>query len=354
MRTNKPKISIIIPVYGVELYIEDCIRSVMVQDYTGQLECILVDDCSPDKSIEIAEQVISAYRGCINFRIIHHEKNKGLSGARNTGISNATGEYVYLLDSDDEIVVNCISALVEPLMDHSFDMVIGDYRAIGTDKEFQKLNMVTGETYFGNSIPASYYHGKWMQIAVNKLYSIDYLTRENLVFKEGLIHEDELWSLEIAASAKNICGVKKETYIYKIREDSITTAITQGKADRKLKALMTIHKEYHDFAASRNILVHPDYFMLYEKAASLPLVWAEKMCKEKVKKTLSELRDLSHISFLDFIRMHKLNIKKYILYAHIALPGFLAWWWYTLVTKTFVGAHSAIKSFCVSRKQSEI
>ena len=106
------KVSIIIPVYNVEAYIEDCIASVMAQDYE-QLEVLIVDDCTPDQSISIVEKMISGYEGPHTYRIIRHAKNGGQSAARNSGISEAAGELIYFLDSDDYICEKAISNLVE-------------------------------------------------------------------------------------------------------------------------------------------------------------------------------------------------------------------------------------------------
>ena len=86
-------VSIIIPVYNVSLYIERCIKSVMNQTYQD-IECILVNDASPDNSITIAERLIADYDGSIQFRILNHEHNKGQSAARNTGIKAASGDYI--------------------------------------------------------------------------------------------------------------------------------------------------------------------------------------------------------------------------------------------------------------------
>ena len=73
-----PKISIIIPIYNVEEYITECLQSVMRQTYKGHIECILVDDCGKDNSISVAEHLIADYKGQIEFRILHHERNRGL------------------------------------------------------------------------------------------------------------------------------------------------------------------------------------------------------------------------------------------------------------------------------------
>ena len=137
----KYSVSIIVPVYGVESYIEDCVRSVMAQDYDGPLECVLVNDCTPDRSIEMAKQVLSDYKGAIEFRIVTHERNQGLSGARNTGIKESKGEYVYLLDSDDEISSNCISSLVAPLAIKRYEMVVGEYAVQGAEDIYPHANV---------------------------------------------------------------------------------------------------------------------------------------------------------------------------------------------------------------------
>lgn len=87
----KIELSMIIPVYNVEKYIEKCIQSVINQTYSGGIECIIVDDCSPDASMEIVERILNGYNGPIRFMIKHRQKNGGLSAARNEGIHMAHG-----------------------------------------------------------------------------------------------------------------------------------------------------------------------------------------------------------------------------------------------------------------------
>ena len=88
------KVSIIIPVYNVSAYIERCVRSVMRQTYS-HIECILVDDATQDDSIGQCKQMIAVYQGPIQFLILSHQQNRGLSAARNTATDAATGEYVF-------------------------------------------------------------------------------------------------------------------------------------------------------------------------------------------------------------------------------------------------------------------
>ena len=94
-------ISIIIPIYNAEKYIFRCIKSVMNQKISGfGIECILIDDCSQDDSILIANNIIDDYTGDIIFKMIRNETNKGLSASRNIGIQLSSGEYLFFLDSD--------------------------------------------------------------------------------------------------------------------------------------------------------------------------------------------------------------------------------------------------------------
>ena len=106
------KVTIIIPVYNVAPYIIRCLQSVVAQTYYD-IECILIDDCGTDNSIQLTEQYINRYNGAIHFTIVRHQQNIGLSAARNTGLKNATGEYIYFMDSDDAITPDCIEILTD-------------------------------------------------------------------------------------------------------------------------------------------------------------------------------------------------------------------------------------------------
>lgn len=120
------KVSILVPVYGVENYIERCARSLFEQTYEN-IEFVFVDDCSPDNSIQELEKIIKNYpnrKGQI--KIIHHEKNIGLSGARHTAINNATGDFVIHVDSDDWMDLNTVEKLVNKQIVTNADIVSCD------------------------------------------------------------------------------------------------------------------------------------------------------------------------------------------------------------------------------------
>ena len=117
------KVSILVPVYGVEKYIEKCVRSLMTQTYKN-IEYVFVNDCTKDKSIEIIESVINEYPDRKNSVIIvNHEQNSGLGAARNTAIKNATGEFIMHVDSDDFIRKECVQKCVEAQQSVDADVV---------------------------------------------------------------------------------------------------------------------------------------------------------------------------------------------------------------------------------------
>ncbi len=212
------KVSIIIPVYNVSNYIERCIRSVMHQTYFD-IECILIDDCTPDDSLLKCEKLINAYTGSTKFVILHHEQNRGLSAARNTGMTIATGEYIYFLDSDDWISFDCIEKMVNALNgDYSIEMVMGGIRRVGDEKQWN--HFLKKGIYISNFIDYACSY-KIYTMAWNKLIRLDFLRKNNLFFQEGLLHEDELWNIQMACFLSKIASLEDITYYYQIRFGSI-------------------------------------------------------------------------------------------------------------------------------------
>lgn len=225
--TLKAKVSIVIPIYNVAAYIGDCLRSVYGQTYP-QLEVVLVDDVTPDDSMEQAAPWIQKLQEKFEVKIISHSVNKGLSAARNTGMKEATGDWIYFLDSDDEITPNCIELMVAEVVKHpDVDFVIGNVKFVGSTWDFP---LKCSAYVAGNeNILHDYTTYKWYMMAWNRLYKKTYILQHNLYFKEGLLHEDELYSFQVATTAQAMAAVYEETYIYKVRSVGSITA------QRKLK-----------------------------------------------------------------------------------------------------------------------
>ena len=220
------KISIIVPVYNVSDYIVRCWDSIRNQSYKN-LEVLFIDDCGTDDSIAKLEACISSFEDC-NVKILHHARNRGLSAARNTGLEAATGDYVYFLDSDDDITPYCIESLVAPLSERNYDLVIGDYSVVG-EGGYLPLNLGEGAVETNDEVMRTYAAGDWYVMAWNKLCRREFLLENNLFFKEGLIHEDVLWTFKVACKAENLYVVKKPVYNYYVRSSSIMTSMSIEK-----------------------------------------------------------------------------------------------------------------------------
>ena len=254
MDTNKasakslplPAVSIVVPVYGVEKYVGRCFDSVAAQTYPN-LECVFVDDRGPDASMDVLRERIAAYRGNVRFRVVRHERNRGLSAARNTGADAATGEYVYFLDSDDLLTPDCVALLAEPLRERRVDFVLGNYASGGDRSCFIPVKAADGFIRGNAEIRARYLRGEWFMMAWNRLVKREFLVRENLRFAEGLLHEDNLWSFQLACVAESMCVVRAPTYVYTIRGNSIMTA----KSRKNLDSLVRIADEMDTFARER-------------------------------------------------------------------------------------------------------
>ena len=224
-------ISIIIPVYNVAPYIEACLKSVMRQTYGGKMECIIVDDCGTDDSIAIVERMTIAYHGAIRFRTLHHDRNRGLSAARNTGTIAATGDYIYYLDSDDEIACNCIEKLAEPVMqDDTIEMVQGNEQIVAFSDEnsrhletFERPESVDYKDRI--SIRKHFFErNRKSHYAWNRLVRKDFIIRNSLFFKEGLLWEDDLWLFFVMKHVEHLYVIGDVTYFYFVRPNSISNS----------------------------------------------------------------------------------------------------------------------------------
>lgn len=231
-------VSIIVPIYNVSLYISDCLRSIYEQTYP-YLEVILVNDATPDDSMEQAAPWIEKLREKFEVKVVTHSQNRGLSAARNTGIRTSTTNWVYFLDSDDEIVPFCIELLVGQVeLYPNVDFVIGGVKVVGSNWKYP----LTCQPYVDNNkeILQDYVNGKWYVMAVNHLYRKEYLLQNDLFFKEGIYHEDMLYSFQIAMTAQTMAVVCLDTYIYKVRS---VGSITSHRKRKNFEDLILINSE---------------------------------------------------------------------------------------------------------------
>lgn len=246
------KVSIIVPVHKAEAHIEDCVRSVIAQTYSD-LELILVDDRGGDRSIEVAERTLKE-GGFDNYTIVRHDSNRGAAAARNSGIDVSTGDYLFFLDSDDELSPDCISRLVEPLSVRKYDCVVCAFEEIGGEGSLPLLQLPGGPIESREEILEAYRDGKLFIMPFNKLCRRDFIVEKRLYFDTSLKFEDELWSLAHAVNTGSMFVLEDRLYKYKRHPGSMTTG---SDYPDKFKACCRIAERMYQYLIDNDLKTDP-------------------------------------------------------------------------------------------------
>ena len=227
---NNPLVSVIVPVYNVEQYLDECLNSIYQQTYEN-LEIIVVEDCSTDNSLNTLIKYLEDSR----VKLIQHEKNSGLSAARNTGIDAAKGDYIMFVDSDDLVHLSLIELCVKYAIVNDADLITYNFKAFedGTKlspqlelSDVDNLKVLEqGENYFNQQ------HFAWL-----KFIRTDLLKSRNLYFPVGLYYEDWPFHWELGLIANKKIHIPAELLLYRQRKTSIT-----GSSGKKLLDLFKVH-----------------------------------------------------------------------------------------------------------------
>lgn len=232
-------ISVIIPVYKVEKYIRRCLQSLIDQKSDGfHIECLIVDDCSPDGSMNIVKDMIDNYEGTsITFKLIRHEMNRGLSEARNSGIKEATGDYLFFIDSDDDILENTFKSFVSHAISNPLaDLIMGN--ALSTEDcslSNMSVTKIDNTSYLIKDKRTIMYNVLTRQIdrhAWNKLIRRSLIVENDLFFDKGLLYEDIIWTYRLFSTVSSVLIVPELTYMYEYNPSSIVH--TQAERSRQI------------------------------------------------------------------------------------------------------------------------
>ena len=221
---NEPKISVVIPVYNVERYLAECVDSVLEQTM-GDFEIILVDDGATDSSGAMCDDYAARDP---RVRVIHRP-NGGLSAARNTGLDAAAGEYVYFLDSDDYIAPNTLQKLHALAEREGADVVFFDAWVFFTDCEPDpKVYQYHRSRDYGckpgrEMLPELLDTDEYRTAVPLMLFRRGYMAEQGLRFREGILHEDELFTFYVYHGNGRIAHCHEEFYARRMRPASIMT-----------------------------------------------------------------------------------------------------------------------------------
>jgi glycosyltransferase involved in cell wall biosynthesis len=230
MTNYKYKVTIGMPVYGVEKYIRKCLLSVLEQSFNEEIEILVVDDLGPDKSMDIVKELQATHSNGKNIRIITQPQNMGCWAARNKILDEAQGEYLLLVDSDDYISHDAVEIMVKTAEKYHAEAVYGSVQSIdeeGNPKDFSigdmKLPFKTLlekdqlASYANQSLHATLYNFIW-----NVLLRMDFLKRNNLRFHETRASDDIMFETDLQPLIERAVLLPDITYYYVLRPGSLS------------------------------------------------------------------------------------------------------------------------------------
>ena len=223
-------ISVIVPVYNVEKYLDKCLESLLNQHYSD-MEIVVVDDKSTDGSLNIAKK----YEKHTNVKVVAKEKNSGLSDTRNVGIKESCGQYIMFLDSDDYVENGCIAKIQGIIEKENAPDIIyfGYYEEYeSTDKQLIKYGYVSAKnrSFTGEKFALEELKQRNLYAAACfGVYKRAFIVENQLYFESGILHEDELWTPQVILRANKVYTSDYVFYHYLRRNGSITRSGNKTK-----------------------------------------------------------------------------------------------------------------------------
>ena len=315
----KPLLTVVIPVYNVEKYLNRCLESILIQEWKNY-DIIMVDDGSTDRSPQICDDYVKAY----DFISVIHKENGGLSDARNTGLSQAKGEYVYFPDSDDWLEPDTFIALAEALESQKFDIISFNREFIKGEEDVIISDPVENQVFEGKDAFVHMLKHSYITGFVNdKIYRKSLFVDHDILFPKGKYYEDLGTNYKLFLSAKKVYATNQKYYHYLIDNPD---SITQSWNEKKFRDMLGFYKEvfYSDFVRSQlnqeELHISQLYYVnglthilasLYK--AKLHKYYSEitsevKQELEKNKMTCSEIKSIPNRNKYLLYRLHLLKL----------------------------------------------
>lgn len=309
----KALVSIIIPVYNTDEFLEECLDSVINQTYS-KLEIIAVNDGSTDRSLEILKGYANKNK---NFKIIN-QKNSGPSIARNQGIQMAKGKYIYFLDSDDYILPNTFEDLIKVMERNNLDLLrFGAEAFIDNVKVNKNLNKYD----FTNDFDPEkvYKKNEFLRKSLKTftsspvLYIVkkDLLIKNNIMFKPNIVHEDDLFTLELFL---NINAAMYQPILYykrRYRDESITITKNKAKLRKSFDSRIIIYNELVKLLEEYQEKNEIDLIKMKMRTVLATLIYSDIKDKKHKKKQIKNLKNLKKYDYVYFTI--KGTLRKYLL-----------------------------------------
>lgn len=271
-----PKVSIIVPVYNVEKYLERCINSLRNQTFRD-IEIILVNDSSSDSSLEICQ---IAAKEDSRIKLVNKEKNEGLGKTRNSGLEIATGEYIGFVDSDDFVDYDMYRILYKKASEYDSDLVMSGFVFVGGNI-FSKAGECVRKTYFDSdthfdteesikelrmgiigALPEDADDSKYGMSVCKNLFRHEIIIQNNIIFQSEreVLSEDALFMLDYIACIKKAIGINEAFYNYCRNECSLSKSYKKDRFEKSLVFVNEVEKRFKEDLEERDYRIYLDRF----------------------------------------------------------------------------------------------
>ena len=258
-------ISIVVPIYGTEDYLPQCLESILGQHHEN-IEVLCVDDCTPDKAVDVVLDFADRDK---RVKLLQHEINQGLGPARNTGIRAATGDLIGFVDSDDWIEPEMFRVLFDVMQQEDADIVqcsaarMQDGRNIGSYPESAGVRgQFVMHSMFGNE-------PRLVGAAWNKLYKTR-LFRDNNIYYPPILFEDVATTPRLVHMSNRVASVSESYLNYRYRDDSIVNSVNSKTLIKRVQGLFSASNILADFFTLRN--AHSLEFILNFRRYIIPQI----------------------------------------------------------------------------------
>lgn len=240
-------ISVIVPVYNVEKYLDACLESIVNQTYKD-IEILCIDDCTPDNSIEIVEKYMLMDS---RVRLIRHDENRGLGGARNTGIREAKGEYITFVDSDDALKLDMLEKFEKAMTSHKVDAVIcGVEQSFGNDYFAPHTSFHYVDRLSSRVVSIQTHKERLTDIwpsAWNKMYKTSLIREFECKYPEKLLYEDHFFFYNYFAHVNAFYYIDEPLYIYRLSRPGSITSTRSGREKEVYKVLSDLEPVFQKY-----------------------------------------------------------------------------------------------------------
>lgn len=318
---QKVEITLAIPVYNAEKYIEKSLKSALKQDFKDY-EILIIDNKSTDSTLEMIEDIKKELDFSNIIKVIKHEKNKGLGASKNTAINSANGRYLFFMDSDDYIEPNTLSVLYENIIKYNAEIAIGSL--IYEDENGNILRRILCDNIY---IESNYAYlekeGFFYWMTWNKLYDINFLKYNKIDCIPHHLHEDLWFTFQVAAYASKVVYIKEETYHYINNSSSICNQHKVWTEKNINEHIEILEKEYETISSIdkfnylkvrrlySNLFINTSYFIFQSKSSNKK--WYLKRLST-IKPNIWHDPDLRYTLFLITMNLFSYKLAIYIDY----------------------------------------